>query len=71
MENRLAVYRKQNKLTQDQLAFKLGISQSYISKVENFTIWPNFWFMRKLYKINKKLACEILEHGVSRLSHEE
>lgn len=46
-------YRKQNNLTQKDIALKLGINQVMISKLESGEFNPTFKY---IYKISKKLT---------------
>ena len=40
--------RKSKKITQQQLAKMVGLSQQHVSKIENFLIIPNYATMNKI-----------------------
>lgn len=53
--NWLKRFRKKKKMSQQSLAESLGVTQSYVSKIEQDQLEPNFLFlldMRRRYKTN-------------------
>ena len=53
---KLAMYRKQNNYTQEQLAELLGVSRQAISKWESNTAYPE---TEKLIKLSKLYECSL------------
>jgi transcriptional regulator with XRE-family HTH domain len=47
----LKIFRKNHQLSQDELADKLGVSKSAISRWENGGRWPNRLIVRKISRI--------------------
>lgn len=62
--NKLVAYRKKRKMSQEELSLELGISQGYLSKVETGALYPNYWFLRELFMLDRKLAIQILDKGI-------
>lgn len=71
ISNSIKQYRKNNKLSQQQLAEILDVEQAMISKIESGNYNPTF---KQLYKISRKLTesaslfLEVLENIVSNLN---
>ena len=66
MENRIAAVRKNNHLTQDELAKAVGISRPYLSDIENGKYIPGSLLLLKLARILGIKAEDIFfEHDVN------
>jgi len=59
MHNNIAKLRKQNKLSQEELADLLGITRPYLSKIENGKVNPGGDIVVKIASIFEKPVEEI------------
>lgn len=51
MKNEIRVFRAKNKITQDDLAAKLGVSRQTLSAIENNKYFPSLELALKIAKI--------------------
>ena len=63
MKNRLKLERASRKLTQDELARRIGVSRQTINSIENGRYIPSTVLALKISKVFGKMVNEIFELG--------
>lgn len=61
INKRIKKYRKELKITQDELAYKVGISRAYMGYIEQGRNIPSLEVLEKIAKALKTSASELLK----------
>ncbi|OGD92676.1 hypothetical protein A2697_02630 [Candidatus Curtissbacteria bacterium RIFCSPHIGHO2_01_FULL_41_44] len=61
ISKRIKKYRKELKITQDEVAYKVGISRAYMGFIEQGRNTPSLKVLQKIARVLKTSASELLK----------